>query len=179
MMKNAILILLLAASLSFAAKPPIPPIDTGMLYGKVFLNSVCTYNMMAYLLYEAQSGYYVYDGKSCVHPDLNAQSALVVEALYGDGSPSLIDLYRAVTLACGEDARSQECSDAKYAFYLGAHSSRSIFSGAKAAYMQAAGQALLAARKPYDCGTTRGDITEDMQAAYILFHECMLGPSVR
>ena len=180
MMKNAMLILLLAASLSFAipSKPPIPPIDTGALYGKVFLGSVCSYNMLTYLMGEAQSSYYIYDGKSCVHPDLTAQWILVSDALYGGGSPGLVILYRDVLLACGDDARGRECSDAKSSFYSGAHSARQVFQNAKAAYMQAARQAILDGNPDgHRCGTARSDVLAEVQASTQTFRECMLGPT--
>ncbi len=170
-MKNATRILFLLASVSFA-KPPIPPPDIGTPPGNIFLNTICIYNQLTYLLYAAESNYWIYDGKGCVNPDLGSHDSAILDAFYGDGSPGLVYLYQSVLWACEEGYNTKECYDAMHAFYPAARQAKNTFSAAKAAYITSAKQAMYANSMGL-CKNSPEQISEHLRASTETYWACM------
>lgn len=172
MMKKAILLLLLA-SFSFA-KPPIPPPDLNTPAGLVFLNSMCMYNQLTFLIYQAESTYWVYTGDFCVNPDLKDHDSAILEAFYGDGSPGLVYLYQTVLWDCEAGYNTPECYRALMAYYPAARDARQVFYAAKTAYLLSAMQAI-SANNAGLCKNNVPDIAADIADSSHSYHLCMQG----
>ena len=148
------------------------PFDTNTLYGRTFIQTGCQYIQAYDLLSDANSyGYYIY-AAGCYPFTFGG---LLVNL--GNTMSNVDDDFYSMLETCSDGgAGTQECASAKAAFYSSAASARGSFRSAMATYYQAAGQSAWSyGYTGGSCGTSRGNILEDVLGEVQGYHRCING----
>lgn len=164
---------LLILGLSFA---PIAAFDPLAL--KTYEGTCCILRATDNMLEGAYYDFYFYDG-SCYNEDgsISAMGSYIRDLMFGDGIPGLQGTFLDMSETCAiEGQGSQECSSAKQGYYSYASMVKSELIAAKMFYYGVARQALLDARMPYECGTTRGDVLSINADSNAQYRDCMVDP---
>ena len=167
-MKNIMLLGLLAVmGLSLAFTPP-----TGPEWGN-YVKTCCVGNQVYDFGQDVYKTYYVWNGDSCVYPDVVYYMEIEWMMFGFDGEPNVDEYFDDMIDACNAFGQtSPECISAKSQFNSFAKSTRTFFSTAYMGYMLAARQAI---QSYYNngCGTSPGQVSSDLRDAAYSYRECI------
>ena len=146
---------------------------------RTYEGTCCAYRATDSMLEGAYYSFYLYDG-SCYSEDasISDMGRHISDLMFGDGVPGLQGTFFDMSETCAIDGPgSPECASAKQGYYSYASMVKSELVAAKMFYYGIARQALLDAKAPYECGTTRGNVLSINLESNALYRECLADPT--